>query len=386
MSFLRSIPPRLAALILVALLVAYSWFFLRAEEEWVVAVLLVIAALFVVVAARFGFLAVMGRTFGDHEALLDWALLLGLLVIAWLFREDHFTLLMVTTTMIFMTACLGLNIQLGYAGILNFAGGSFLGVGCYTAAVLTLHTSIPPILILVIGGVMAALIGSLLILPVLRTRGHYSAVVTIAFALLFKTFLEVNPRLGGPQGLPVGEMSLLGWGFNSNIEIGDFFASFYLNYYLLALVMLVLAVVLTRRIERSWIGLNMDAVRLDETAAACYGINVARWKIKAFVMGNFLCGLAGALFGMILAYIAPANFGFGESLILLSIVLLGGMGSIWGVAVAAAIIVILPEKLQLIEEYRFLLFAALVILVLRFRPNGLIPRPLRRFMPAWRPD
>ena len=275
-------PPRIAGLAAVVVLTVYGWLFLHAESQETVAALLVVAGVGVLGANWLGLLRAVGADFGQHERLMHLAVLAGMLVIAWAFREEHFVLLMVTISMLLMTACLGLNIQLGYTGILNFAGSSFMGVGCYTAAVLTQHSVIPPLIVLLIGGVMAAIVGSLLILPVLRTRGHYSAVVTIAFAVLFKTFLEVNDTLGGPQGLQVAEMSLFGWGFNSNIEFGNFYASFYLSYYLLALAILILAFVLSRRIERSWIGLNMDAVRLDETAAACFGLNLARWKITAF--------------------------------------------------------------------------------------------------------
>ncbi|MBI1985562.1 MAG: branched-chain amino acid ABC transporter permease, partial [Rhodospirillales bacterium] len=139
-----------------------------------------------------------------------------------------------------------------------------------------------------------------------------------------------------------------------------------------------------RRVERSWIGLNLDAVRLDETAAACFGLNITRWKITAFTLGNFLIGLAGALFAMMLGFIAPTNFAFGDSLILVSIVLLGGIGNPWGLVVATAILIVVPEKLQAIQEYRFLLFAAMVILILLFRPEGLLPRSLRTYLPGWR--
>jgi len=207
-------------------------------------------------------------------------------------------------------------------------------------------------------------------------------VITIAFALLFRTFLEVNDVLGGPQGLRVEGTELFGWPFNSNIELGSFEASFYLNYVLLALALVVLAFGLVRRLERSWIGLNMDAIRLDETASACFGIDLARWKITAFTVGNFLAGVAGALFGMMLGFIAPTNFTFADGLIMVSIILLGGIGNPWGVVAAAAIVIVLPEKLQIIQEYRFLLYALMVILILRFRPQGLLPRELRRYVPG----
>ena len=189
-----------------------------------------------------------------------------------------------------------------------------------------------------------------------------------------------------PQGLRVDGMRIFGWSFNANIELTeDLELSFFVNYVLVALLLLALAFAFVRRLERSWAGLNMDAVRLDETAAACFGYNIARWKITAFTIGNFLAGMAGALYAMMLGFIAPTNFTFGDSLILVSIVLLGGIGNPWGLAVATTIVIVLPEKLQIIQEYRFLLYAALVILILLFRPLGLLPRPLRSYFPGWQP-
>ena len=218
-----------------------------------------------------------------------------------------------------------------------------------------------------------------------RTRGHYAAVVTIAFALLFKTLLEVNDVLGGPQGLQVKGMEIFGWSLNDGMTIGPVELSFYLNYFFVSMALLVGAFILVRRLDRSWIGLNFDALRLDETAARCFGLNVARWKTVAFTLGNFIIGIAGALAGMIGGFVAPNNYTFADSLTLVSILLLGGIGSPWGSIVAAIIVVVVPEKLQTIQEYRFLLYATLVIVVLLFRSEGLLPRPMRRYIPGWRP-
>jgi len=370
----------------VALVTAYLILFLSVESQTGIAILLVGGAAALLGAAKLGILDRFRRSFTEREGGMNLIVIVAVLVLAGVFYEDHFTLLLVATVMIYMIAALGLTVQFGYAGVLNFAGAAFFGIGCYTAAVLTKNTTLPHVLVLLAGGLMAALIGAFLLLPVLRTRGHYSAVVTIAFTLLFKTFLEVNDTLGGPQGLRVDGMNVFGWEFNDNIEIGaDFEASFFLNYVLASLVLLALAFAFVRRLERSWAGLNMDAVRLDETAAACFGYNVARWKITAFTIGNLLAGLAGALYATMLGFIAPTNFTFGDSLILVSIVLLGGIGNPWGIALATTIVIILPEKLQAIQEYRFLLYAAMVILILLFRPQGLLPRPLRSYFPGWRP-
>ena len=367
-----------------AVVTAYVIAMLSVESQAGIMALLVAGAVAVLAAARTGVLTRLGRGFAAREGTFNLVIVVSVLALTGVFHEDHFLLLLVATIIIYVIAALGLNIQFGYAGTLNFAGAAFFGIGCYTAAVLTKNTSLPHLLVLFAGGAMAAIVGSILLLPVLRTRSHYSAVVTIAFALLFKIFLEVNDTLGGPQGLRVDGMNILGWEFNDNIEIGENLElSFYVNYVLMGLILLLLAFTFVRRLERSWIGLNMDAMRLDETAVACFGLNLARWKITAFTAGNFLTGLAGALYAMMLGFIAPTNFTFGDSLILVSIVLLGGIGNPWGVVVATTILIIVPEKLQIIQEYRFLLFAAMVILILLFRPDGLLPRPLRTYLPGW---
>ena len=355
---------------------------LAAEKQAIIIGLLAAGIAVALAAAWGGLLRPVSRSFGENEDTLGGCAVIAALVLAVYFREDHFVLLLVVTVMLYTVATLGLNIQFGYAGVLNFAGASFFGIGAYTSAVLNAHTPIPHLLVLLIGGLIAALIGSLLLLPVLRTRGHYAAVVTIAFALLLKTFLEVNDILGGPQGLQVPGMKILGWSFNDNIEIGPVSLSFYMNYFVVALLLLAGSFILVRRLERSWIGLNLDAMQLDETAASCFGLDIVRWKITAFLIGNFLIGMAGALFGMVGSFVAPNNYTFANSLILVSILLLGGIGNPWGLIVATIIVVVVPEKLQTIQEYRFLLYSALVIAVLLFRPEGLLPRPVRRYFPG----
>jgi len=377
-----SLLPGVAAL---ALATAYLIALLAVEKQALIIGLLVAAIVAIVAANWLGWLAPVSRSFADQEQTLGAMAIVAAFAVAAFFHEDHFVLLLVCTVLLYTVATLGLNIQFGYAGVLNFAGASFFGIGAYTSAVLNAHTSVPHLLVLLTGGLIAALIGSLLLLPVLRTRGHYAALVTIAFALLLKTFLEVNDVLGGPQGLQVKGMKILGWSFNDNIEIGKISLSFYMSYFMASMLLLVGAFVLVRRLERSWIGLNLDALRLDETAASCFGLDVARWQIIAFTLGNFLIGMAGALFGMVGGFVAPNNYTFSDSLLLVSILLLGGIGNPWGLVVATIIVVVVPEKLQTIQEYRFLLYALLVIMVLLFRPEGLLPRPVRRYFPGWRP-
>jgi ABC-type branched-subunit amino acid transport system permease subunit len=381
----RSPTPLLPGATALALGTLYLIALLAAERQWMIIGLLVLGVAAVLAAAWLGGNDAISRSFIDHEDRLGALAILATMVVAVVFHDNHFVLLLVVTVLLYSVATLGLNIQFGYAGVLNFAGASFFGIGAYTSSVLNAQTAVPHLLVLLIGGALAALIGSLLLLPVLRTRGHYAALVTIAFALLLKTFLEVNDILGGPQGMQVKGMTILGWSFNDNITIGGIELSFYMNYFVVALILLIVAFILVRRLDRSWIGLNLDALRLDETAAACFGLNIARWKITAFCLGNFLIGVAGALYGMVGGFVAPNNYTFADSLILVSIILLGGIGNAWGLVLATIIVIVIPEKLQTIQEYRFLLYAAMVIGVLLFRPEGLLPRPVRQYFPGWRP-
>jgi len=371
---------RAIAVLFTALVTAYVWLLLQAESQRAIAALIVAGISAGVLAMRTKLLQSVTRSLASNERLTHSLAFLAVVVLALTLRDDDFALLLLTRVLIVIVACLGLNVQFGYAGVVNFAGASFFGVGGYTAAVLASSARLPHALVLLAGGVTAALAGTVLLLPILRTRGHYAALITIAFALLFRTFLEVNDALGGPQGLKLGEMRIGPLRFNDPISAGPFEGSFYLGYLAVALVLVGLAFAVVQRLDRSWIGVALDTVRLDEIAAASFGMDIARWKIAAFTVGNFIIGVAGALSAFMIGFIAPNNYSFAESLIFVSILLLGGIGSPWGLSLATAIVILLPEKLQIIQEYRFLMFAALVVLTLLFRPVGLVPRPLRRLV------
>lgn len=368
----------IASLAIAVLAIALIGIVLMAENQWLVAGAALAAAALSAALSRFdvgrGFAAVLNET-GAWIVLL---IPLGGIAIALALHEEHFPLMMLATVLVYSLACIGLTIQFGYAGVINFAGAAFFGIGGYTAAVLG-SWGIPSLLILVAGGAVAAAIGCILILPVLRTRGHYAALITIAFGLLFRSFLEVNPTLGGPQGLKVEGASIAGRSLANGIEIGALQASFYLNYVLFALGVFAVFFLLARNLEKSWIGINFDAIREDPIGASVFGVNVAYWRIMAFVIGNFVIGIAGAIFAMMQNFIAPSNFTFSDSLIMLSIIVLGGLGNLWAIIPAAILVVVIPEKLQEIGEFRILVFAVLVVLVLRFRPGGLFPRALRQF-------
>ncbi|HLT98311.1 MAG TPA: branched-chain amino acid ABC transporter permease [Burkholderiaceae bacterium] len=380
---MHSVPTqRQSAAILAAtglILTFYLWLFLHAESQLSVAILIAVCVVAFFGARRVGVAQAVEQASKQRPGLARLWALGGALILIAAFYESHFILLMICAVLLYTTACLGLTMQFGFSGVANFAGAAFFGIGSYATAVLSTHTGTPHILIIIASGLIAALIGSMLITPVLRTRGHYAALVTIAFGILFKTFIEVNDVLGGPQGLQVPGMSLFGYEFNNGFSVFGVEISFYVSYALLSLGICAGVFVIVKALEHSWVGLAMDVVRTDETAAATFGLHIARWKVVAFTLGNFFIGVAGSVYGMITAFIAPNNFTFADSLLMLSIVILGGLGNAVGLIPAALIVLVLPEKLQFIQEYRFLLYAALVIAILRFHPDGLLPRKTRIF-------
>lgn len=348
-----------------------------AESQLLIAGVLVGTAVLLAVSVKTGLTGRITEALAQNELYSNGLAVLAVLCIAAIFHADHYVLFILCTILLYSTTVFGLNVQLGYTGLINFSGAAFFGVGSYTAAVLLRYDAFPPLLALVVGGALAAVVGSVLLLPVLRTSGHYSALVTLAFSLLFRVFLDVNDSLGGAQGVDVGPFSLFGYEFGSDVSLGGVDVSFYFPYVLVCLALACVVFFVTRRIERSWIGLCLDSVRIDEVSSGCFGIDIVRWKIVAFTIGNFMMGLAGALYAMILAYISPANFSFGDSLMFLSILLLGGIGNLWGTVIATAIVVVLPEKFQVIQEYRFLIYATLVLLMIVYRPVGILPRKTR---------
>jgi ABC-type branched-subunit amino acid transport system permease subunit len=350
----------------------------RIDDQKLLAACLAIIVLASFVAVRSGLADLAEASAAQHAWTFRGAVISAGLLVLFVLREDIFGLLMLATVLIYVTTCLGVTIQMGYAGVMNFSAAAFLGTGAYTAAVLEAR-HIPDFAILICGGLIAVVIASVLLLPVLRTRGHYAALITLAFGVMFNVFLDASDSLGGPQGLKLSGINLLGWDFSKDVHLFGYEFSFYANYVLLTGAVAGLAMVLAALLDRSWIGIWFDAVRLDETASMVYGLKIGRWKILAFTVGNFLAGLAGAIYAKMAGFIAPNNFTLGDSLVIVSIVILGGIGNRWGVLPAALLVILLPEKLQFIQEYRLLLYALVVIIILTSRPSGLFERRTRRF-------
>jgi branched-chain amino acid transport system permease protein len=274
------------------------------------------------------------------------------------------------TALLYVMLGLGLNIVVGMAGLLDLGYVAFYAVGAYSYALLNLHYGIGFWTALPIGGLLAAAFGILLGFPVLRLRGDYLAIVTLGFGEIIRLILENWTDFSqGPSGISgIPRPGFFGMKLTLDQSVT------YLYYLMTGMV--ALTVFATSRLQNSRIGRAWAALREDETACRAMGINKTTIKLAAFASGAFWAGMAGVLFAAKTTFVNPASFTFMESAIILCIVVLGGMGSIPGVIIAALVLILLPEYLRAVADYRMLAFGATLVLMMRFRPNGLFP--LRR--------
>ena len=300
-------------------------------------------------------------------------LLGGLLVLAGVFPfvfSTYQTNIMITALM-YVVLGLGLNIVVGMAGLLDLGFVAFYAVGAYSYALLNHHFGLGFWTVLPIGASFAALAGILLGFPVLRLRGDYLAIVTLGFGEIIRLVLENwNDFSKGPSGISnIDRPGLFG------IELSLDASILYL-YYIMILFM-IFTIFIVNRLQDSRIGRAWIALREDEIACQAMGVDKRKTKLVAFSLGAFWAGGMGVVFAAKTTFINPASFTFLESAIILAIVVLGGMGSIVGVILGAMVLILMPEYLRALSEYRMLAFGAILVLMMVFRPQGMIPT-LRR--------
>ncbi len=295
-------------------------------------------------------------------------------------RASPYWTFVATLALVYVTIGQGLNLQMGTTGVINLAGAAFAGLGGYTVGLLTVRVGWPPWLALLVGPVVAMVIGALLFIPILKVRGHYLALVTIAFGFIFNILMNNLEFTGGPQGIKnIPTLRLGGYAFTSAPTLFGVRLPSHANFYYAALVMAALVTWLAWRLYNSWVGLALNTLRDDEIAAKCSGVSVARHRLQAFSIGNLFVGLGGAFYGVMVGFVSPPDFDFGYSLVMLSVIILGGLDSIPGVVLGACLLIPLPERFRMLHEYRLLLYGAAIVLMLLFRPRGLWPATVRRY-------
>ncbi|KTA93000.1 leucine/isoleucine/valine transporter permease subunit [Aeromonas salmonicida subsp. smithia] len=315
------------------------------------------------------------------------AILVLLFAVSWPFMASRGAIDLATLALIYIMLGLGLNVVVGLAGLLDLGYVGFYAVGAYSYALLNTYFGLSFWECLPIAGLMAATFGFLLGFPVLRLRGDYLAIVSLGFGEIIRILLNNMTSLtGGPNGISgIPKPTLAGLEFNRTVKDGgfgtfhDFFGIAYnanhkvIFLYLMALVLVVATLFVINRLLRMPLGRAWEALREDEIACKSLGLNPTIIKLTAFTIGATFAGFAGSFFASRQGFISPESFVFIESAIVLAIVVLGGMGSQIGVVLAAIVMTVLPELAREFNEYRMLMFGLLMVFMMIWRPQGLLP-------------
>lgn len=274
----------------------------------------------------------------------------------------------INSLLIYILLGIGLNIVIGYTGLLDLGFVAFYAVGAYTYALLAssqLGLHLPILAILPIAAVLGAGTGILLGIPVLRLRGDYLAIVTLGFGEIIRIVLNNMDWLtNGPKGIPaLDKASVFGMSVAKPAEI-----------FWLLLVTCILAAAAAWRLEQSIIGKAWAAVREDQDAAAGVGVNTTNAKLAAFATSATIGSIAGVIFATSQRFVSPESFTLQESILIVLLIVVGGIGNIVGIVVGAAILILLPEVLRGFAEWRILFLGILMVLLIIVRPGGIVPR------------
>lgn len=265
--------------------------------------------------------------------------------------------------LIYIVLALSLNFVLGFAGQLSMGHSAFYAVGAYTTAILTVTYHVPFWIALLCSAIVSAIFGLLLGIPTLRLKGDYLAITTIGFSEILRLVL-INwaSFTRGPAGIPgIPSPTIFGYTISTNT-----------GYYYILYILALLTIFISYRLLNSRLGRGLIAVKDDEVAAEAMGINPTFLKILAFVLAAAIAGLVGGIFASFIHYVNPDNFTYMESVVILTMVVLGGVGSIPGIIVGATVLTILPEALRSISTYRYAIYGILLILMMIVRPQGII--------------
>lgn len=298
-----------------------------------------------------------------HRTGLTVTLLTSLLVLFPLVEDNPYTLGITNLIAINTIVVLGLNLFIGYAGQISLGHAAFFALGAYGSAVSTGTYGLPPWPAMFLVASMVALIALIIGIPVLRLSGHYLAMATLGFNFVVHSILlEWDAVTGGPSGF--SGIPYLGF--------GEFFFDDEVRLHYLLWGITMISLLLCLNLVRSGVGRGLSALAEDETAAAALGVNTRNAKIKVFMLSAVMASLAGSLFAHCYSFISPDSFGIFVSADLVIMVVIGGMGSIWGSLFGAALITLLPEWMDIFETYKDFVHGGILVLVLMFLPQGLV--------------
>ena len=297
-----------------------------------------------------------------NSAILTIIALLMAIAFPIIFNKQYFITVGISC-IYFSVLTLSLNLITGYMGITSLGHAAFFGVGAYTAAILSTRLGLGFIWNFIFASLFAAIFGVLLGIPTLRIKGRYLAIVTLGFCEVMR-IIELNwmSLTRGPQGISgIPKMDLFGYIFSKPIH----------KYYV-ALILLIFTIFIVKSIMNSRIGRAISAIRDDEIAADAMGINVFKYKIMVFSISSALAGLAGAYYAHFMGFIDPNAFNFDQSILILSMTIMGGMASIPGSIFGASVLCVLPEVLRSVADYRQIVYGLILAIMVVWKPSGFL--------------
>ncbi|RKX73605.1 MAG: branched-chain amino acid ABC transporter permease [Spirochaetes bacterium] len=302
------------------------------------------------------------------------------IILPFFFLRSAYIIHVLTFALIYIIAALGLNFQVGGCGMVSFAQSTFLGIGGYTSALLAVNLGISFWLGLPAAVITTGVFGLILGWPSLKTKSFYLALVSIAFCYIAFLMVHNMEWTGGPDGIPgIPKPVFFGYSFAKMVKVGSINIPGGVFYYYLVLLIVIIAIVLSWRFRNSWLGLAWNALKEDEIASKCYGINLTLYKLLAFLLGSVFAGIAGVLYAHFVGFISPENMTFAIGLLFVSMIILGGADNITGVVAGAFLLVIIPEKFRAFQDFRLMFYGLILIVMLLFRRQGLIPAGTRRY-------
>ncbi len=313
------------------------------------------------------------------KAALCWGLVF-ILSLPFMLHKNPYLIHVLFIAGLYCSLAVGLDFQVGATGLVSFATAANYGIGAYTGALLAVNYGWSFWAVLPLSGIAACLFGFLLGLPTMKTKTYHLSLVTIAAALVVYLLLNNLTWTGGPNGISgIPYPTIGGFSLGSSVHLFGMELPFQANFYYLILVLLFIEFIFARRLYNSKTGLAWNAIREDEIAAECQGIDVTGCKIRAFYTNAFFDGLTGAIYAFSVSFISPEDFAFMLSIIVITMVIVGGMGNTAGVIFGALIMALIPEKFQVMQSYRLLVFAIVILVMLLVRPKGLFPQKMRRY-------
>lgn len=311
-------------------------------------------------------IARLGAAIPDSWRRYAWVGTAIILLIAIFFPQadpDPYLISVATQALVYMGLALGLNMVVGYAGLLDLGYAAFFAVGAYGSGILSTEFHMPVLAAAPVVIVMAVVAGLIIGGPTLRLRSDYLAIVTLGFGEMIQIIANNLSITGGATGIyGIPPISIFGYQLLQPVD-----------YYYVLLVIVVAYVAISWRVRRSKIGRAWLAIREDEDAALAMGINTVRYKLYAYIGGAVFASLIGVVYGTAMTAISPPSFGYAQSVLTLVAVLIGGMGSIPGMLVGGFLVEAVPEAMRSFSTFRLLLFGIVMVLVMIFRPQGVWP-------------